>query len=105
MEAVPQPDTDTVLPDDVHQQLWERITARLQRGDTLISTSDFMVALSSEYEAVTGETLTMTLRGLFHDAVGNFNREYPDRYVAQGVRNSIDRAFLSGCFKLDWDVL
>jgi hypothetical protein len=50
-----------------------------------------MVVLSSEYETITGETLTTTLRVLCHDAVGNFNREYPDRYVAQAKAASIAR--------------
>ncbi len=105
VEVFPEPATHTVLSDDVHQQLWERINTRLQRGDTLITTKDYVTAVTSEYEAITGETLTSSLRELFQDAIDNYNRDYPERYVAKGVRNSVLRAFQSGCFKLDWDVL
>jgi hypothetical protein len=105
LEAFPEPDTQSVLPDDVHQQLWDRINSRLQRGDTLITTKDYVTAVSSEYEAITGELLSSSLRDLFQDAIDNFNRDYPERYVVQGVRNSMVRAFQSGCHKLDWDSL
>ncbi|MDA0333622.1 MAG: hypothetical protein O2782_00460 [bacterium] len=105
MELFPEPATHAVLPDAVHQQLWERIHTRLQRGDTLITTKDYVTAVTSEYEAITGEALTSSLRELFQDAIDNYNRDYPERYVAIGVRNSVVRAFQSGCFKLNWDVL
>lgn len=105
MEAFPEPATLTVLPEDIHIQLWARITARLERGDSLIRTVDFMAALSSEYETITGEPLASTLCELFQDALGSYNEEHPERYVAQGVQNSVIRAFQSGCFKLDWDGL
>jgi len=42
---------------------------------------------------------------LFQNAIDNYDRDYPERYVAQGVRNSVVRAFQTGCFKLEWDVL
>jgi hypothetical protein len=54
VEAFPEPGTHSVLPDDVHQQLWDRINARIERGDALITTKDYVVAVTSEYEAITG---------------------------------------------------
>ena len=105
MAAFPEPGTHAVLSDDVHQQLWDRINTRLQRGDTLITTKDYVTAVISEYEAITGEGLSASLLDLFQQAIDNYNRDYPERYVAQGVRNSVVRAFQSGCFKLKWDVL
>ena len=101
----PQPDTYSILPAEVHSQLWERISVRLERGDALITTDDFQAALETEYYSVTGSDLSPTLRDLFRDAVDNFNREHPDQYVAVGVMNGVTRAFQSGVFKLDWDVL
>ena len=105
MEAFPQPDTDTVLPADIHRQLWERISARLEQGDSLITTRDYVAALATEYQAITGEALSDALRSVFSDAVVSYNREYPERYVALGVQNSVARAFQTGCLQLDWDVL
>lgn len=105
MELFPQPETDSVLPADIHRQLWERISARLERGDSLITTRHYLTALATEYEAITGQALTNALRDNIRDAVGSYNREYPERYVAQGVQNSVVRAFQSGCMQLDWDVL
>ena len=97
------PDTDTVLPDEVHDQLWERIFVRLDRGDALITTNDYQLALESEYAAVTGSDASDTLKELFRQAIQSFNDEHPDRLVARGVQNSVTRAFQSGVFKLDWD--
>ena len=105
MEAFPEPDTFAVLPDAVHQQVWDRINARLQRGDALITTKDYVTAVTSEYEAITGESVSADLLELFQSAIDNYNREYPERFVAHGVRNSAVRAFQSGCLKLNWDVL
>ena len=89
----------------MHSQLWERISARLERGDALITTGDYQAALETDYLAVTGSDLSPALRDIFRDAVDSFNKEYPDQYVAVGVMNGVTRAFQSGVFKLDWDVL
>ena len=62
MEVFPQPETDTLLPADIHRQLWERISARLERGDSLITTRDYLIALATEYEAITGQALSDALR-------------------------------------------
>ncbi len=97
------PDTYTILPDEVHDQLWERIFVRLDRGDSLITTQDYQLAIESEYLAVTGSGATETLKELFRQAIQSFNTEHPDRLVARGVQNSVTRAFQSGVFKLDWD--
>ena len=97
------PDTYTILPDEVHDQLWERIFVRLDRGDALITTQDFQLAIESEYQAVTGSGATSTLKELFRQAIQTFNDEHPDRLVARGVQNSVTRAFQSGVFKLEWD--
>lgn len=104
METFPLPATHAILPGPVHRALWERITARLERGDSLITTRDFLDALSVEYEAITGETPSADLVGLSREAVLSYNREYPERFLAQGVQNSVTRAFQDGCFKLEWDV-
>lgn len=85
------PDTHTVLPDEVHDQLWERIFVRLDRGDSLITTQDYQLAIESEYLAVTGSDPTETLKELFRQAIQTSNTEHPDRLVARGVQNSVTR--------------
>jgi|GEM_PF-3478753 len=97
------PDTYTILPDDVHDQLWERIFVRLDRGDSLITTQDCQLAIESEYLEVTSSDPTSTLKELFRQAIQTFNDEHPEKLVARGVQNSVTRAFQSGVFKLDWD--
>jgi hypothetical protein len=69
----------------------------------LITTEDYMTALTVDYKEITGEDLSTSMREMFEDVVGNFNRDYPERFVVQGVQNPIARAFQSGCLKLDWD--
>jgi len=105
MEAKPQPSTYTILPDEVHTQLWGRIAARLERGDPLITTRDYRHAIEAEYQSLTGGEVTDSLRELFHDAIDSFNREYPERYVARGIQNGVTHAFQSGVFRLSWDVI
>ena len=67
--SIPQPDTYSVLPDEVHSQLWERIAARLKRGDSLITTEDYQSALEVEYEALTGAQVSPTLSDLFRTGI------------------------------------
>ena len=94
-----------MLPDEVHRELWDRIAARLERGDALITTGDYVTALVSEYQAITGDDVTSDLRDLMRDAVSSFNREHPERYVALGLQNSVTRAFQNGCDSLAWDII
>ena len=77
---------------------------RLQRGDALITTEDFVTVLEVEYRALTGDPITTPLREIFAKTISRFNRENPDHYVAVGVQNSVRRAFESNCFKLEWDL-
>ena len=100
---IPQQVSDAVSA-QLHRQLWSRISGRLQRGDALITTGDFLTVLEVEYEAITGEPITDPLREVFTKTISSFNRENPDRYVAVGVQNCVRRAFESNCFKLEWDL-
>ncbi len=100
---IPQQLSD-VVDAHLHRQLWQRIASRLQRGDALITTGDFLTALEVEYEALTGDEVTTPLRDIFSRTISSFNRENPDRYVAVGVQNCVRRAFESNCFKLAWDL-
>lgn len=105
MEVQPQPSTHTILPDEVHTELWGRIAARLERGDPLITTRDYRHALEAEYESVTGSEVSESLREVFQDAVDSFNRDYPERYLARGIQNGVTHAFQTGVFRLSWDVI
>ncbi|MFH1567241.1 MAG: hypothetical protein ABIL09_04515 [Gemmatimonadota bacterium] len=105
MEALLKPSTDTILPDEVHTSLWERIAQRLERGDALITSRDFREAVEAEYQSLTGAAATPALRVLFQEAIDSFNRDHPEHYVARGVQNGVTRAFQTGVFRLSWDVV
>ena len=88
------------IPEAIHKQLWECVSARLQRGDSLIRPLDFQRALEADYTALTGVSISESVRRWLAHAQVTSNRENPDRYVALGVRNSVRRAFQSACAAL-----
>jgi len=102
-DSTPQPDTQFVLPDALHNQLWRRVNARLQKGETLITPTQFRQALVEEYQAITGSAPSRDLQNMFTQAIAAFNEENPQVYVAQGVQNGVTKAFQAGVEQLEWD--
>jgi hypothetical protein len=102
-DSTPQPDTQFVLPDALHNQLWRRVNARLQEGETLITPTQFRQALVEEYQAITGSAPSPELQNMFTQAIAAFNEENPQVYVAQGVQNGVTKAFQAGVEQLEWD--
>jgi hypothetical protein len=102
-ERAPQPDTYYALPEQVHNELWARIEARLSSGEVLITTEQFKQALEEEYLGITGEAPSDDLKNLFNHAVDSFNEENPDAYLLQGVQNGVIEAFRSGVERLEWN--
>jgi hypothetical protein len=103
MTSIPQTQPTSRLRDAVHDQLWQCIDVRLERGDSLVRARDFQVALEADYAAITGEPVSRSVRRRLANAVVTCNRENPERYVAAGVQNSARTAFLSACTTLRWD--
>lgn len=103
MTSVPQSRSAQPLPDAIHSQLWDRIEARLARGDTLVRNRQFQVALEADYTALTGQPATTSVRRVLANAVVTISRSEPGRYVSAGVMNSARRAFERACSGLQWD--
>jgi hypothetical protein len=70
--AIPEQISD-VVDSDLHREIWQRIAGRLQRGDTLITTEDFLTVLEIEYKTVTGNLVNDTLREIFGRTISSFN--------------------------------
>lgn len=49
------------IPDAIHKQLLECVSARLQRGDWLIRTLNFQRALEADYTALTGVSISASV--------------------------------------------
>ncbi|HCV24182.1 MAG TPA: hypothetical protein QF604_09090 [Candidatus Latescibacteria bacterium] len=73
------------IPEAIHKQLWECVSARLQRGDSLIRPLDFQRALEADYTALTGVSISESVRRWLAHAQVTSNRENPDRYVARDL--------------------
>ena len=91
------------LSETIHNELWECIDSRLERGDTLVKPRDFQRALEADYAGITGQRMSRTVRRTLANAVVTINRSRPERFVATGVQNSARRAFESACSKFRWD--
>ena len=105
MVAFTHDEQHTGLPGEVHRQVWNRISARLERGDALITNEDYHHAVLTEYAAITGSPASDSLRDLFRQAVRHYNTHHPDRFVAQGIQNGVTRAFQTGVDKLRWNAV
>ncbi|MFH1571988.1 MAG: hypothetical protein ABIL09_28620 [Gemmatimonadota bacterium] len=88
----------------LRQQLWAEVAARLQRGEALLTNRDFVGALESAYEGLTGQEAGEVERLELRRMVEAVNRAHPETYLAQGLQNGINRAFEDGVRRLNWDV-
>lgn len=68
------------------------------------STRDFVGAMASSYEDLTGMEGDASLRLELRRMVEAVNRQHPDTYLAQGVQNGVSRAFGDGVRQLNWDL-
>ena len=95
---------DTRLTKELRQELWLALTARLQSGEAMWNTRDFVVAMASSYEDLTGHEADDALHAELRRMVEVVNRDHPDTYLAQGVQNGITRVFEDAVKNLNWDV-
>jgi len=103
VESLQQAHQPSLLPEAIRDQLWQRVDARLARGDALVTSADFLRALEADYFDCTGKRVTRPLRAALRSGVIHKNRDHPERYVGIGAQNSVNRAFQSGCLQLEWD--
>ena len=91
------------LPGDLFRRLWAQITSRLRGGEVLLSNNDFRVAIEEEYADVTGAEPSADIIHEIRSTVEAINRDHPQTYLAQGMQNSVNRAFEAGARQLNWD--
>ena len=100
----PSPSSETAwLPGDLFRRLWAQITSRLQGGEVLLSNRDFQAAIEEEYADVTGVEPSADIIHEIRSTVEAVNRDHPQTYLAQGMQNSVNRAFEAGVRQLNWD--
>ena len=103
MVAAGQKALRAMLPRDIHTAIWRRLANRLQHGEVLITTGDYMRVLESEYAALTGAPATPNVVGVLRQAIETYNDRHPEAYVARGVVNCVSKAFRTGVRRLEWD--
>ena len=100
----PSPSSETAwLPRDLFRRLWAQVTSRLQGGEVLVSNRDFRVAIEEEYADVTGAEPSADIIHEIRSTVEAVNRDHPKTYLAQGIQNSVNRAFEASARQLNWD--
>lgn len=87
----------------MHAQLWEYVQKRLDRGDTLVTSRQFVTAMVADYAQITGSPVDAGTRQWLEASIASYNRDNPRRYVAAGVQNSMQRAFQCSCLAHNWD--
>ena len=103
MVAVGQKALRAMLPRDIHKAIWRRLALRLEHGEVLITTGDYMRVLESEYAALTGAPATPNVVDVLRQAIEVYNHRHPEAYVARGVVNCVSKAFRTGARRLAWD--
>ena len=91
------------LPRELCVELWGRIIARLEQGESFTSNRNFQAALEEEYLEATGTGPSAETRGYIQQMVATVNSLYPNTYLSQGMQNGVTRAFEEGARKLRWD--
>ena len=99
-EAQSPPPTLTL---ELRHELWARILERLNTGEVLITQRDFQAAFEQDYQVLTGINPSPETLQAIGRMVAAVNDTHPETYLAQGVQNSVNRAFETGVRKLKWD--
>ena len=103
--ASPSSESQTVtLPSELCRQLWAHISSRLREGEVLVSNQDFQRAIEEVYADVTGTDPSADIKHEIRSMVETVNRDHPETYLAQGMQNSVNRAFEEGVRRLNWDI-
>ena len=105
MTQSPSDSTRTItLPSHLCRELWRRVSDRLRQGDVLLTNEDFRRVLEEMYSEVTGSSPQAGTQAAIKTMVETVNRDHPETYLAQGLQNSVNRAFEEGVKRLNWDV-
>jgi hypothetical protein len=92
------------LPKHLYAALWARVIERLNQGETMVNNHQFEMALAEEYSKLLGRVPSAGVYRHIQQMVSLVNSEHPDTYLAQGLQNSVRKAFEQGVRKLKWDV-
>ncbi|MBT3343758.1 MAG: hypothetical protein HN712_03650 [Gemmatimonadetes bacterium] len=92
----------TQLSTEEQTQMWSRVMTRLHEGEPLVTGDHFAKALLHECELMRGEPMPFAVQSQVRDLVHELNTQYPETYLAQGVRNAVRVAFAAGIERLEW---
>jgi hypothetical protein len=95
--------SEVALSRELTAELWARIARRLRHGEILVKPVHFQRAMESEYQSLTGKTVTAGVRERLRQIIAAVNTRHPEIYVAQGVQNGVRQSFTKGVFRLQWD--
>ena len=70
----------------------------------MLTNDDFRRVIEEVYAEVTGSSPEVDMREAIKLMVEAVNRDHPETYLAQGMQNSVNRAFEEGVRRLNWDV-
>ncbi|MBT4612938.1 MAG: hypothetical protein HOC05_23020, partial [Gemmatimonadetes bacterium] len=96
------PPAGIALDTQLREKLWGRVEKRLAAGERLATQGRLLRALEGEYHAVIGVTASGGARSDLNDMVRTACDSHPERYLARGVQNAVEQAFVSGVHKLKW---
>jgi hypothetical protein len=92
------------LPKILCKEIWTRITDRLQAGEPLLTTSDFVDAAEEVYTDFSASPITDSTRTQIRNMVEAVNSARPDTYLAKGFQNKVNSALEEGVKRLNWDL-
>ncbi len=90
------------LDERFRKKLWERIERRLAEGESLATQGRLLHALENEYQTMIGVSASGGALADLDTMVRSVCQTQPERYLARGVQNAVEQAFISGVHKLKW---
>ena len=93
------------VDDQLWAALWHQIESRLANGEPLLTYAQFEAAIEAAYQGCTGHSPSEAYGEPLRRAVSTANSEFPDTFLARGVQNGVQSAFVKAVRLLAWDVV
>jgi len=110
MEEAPPPEENLsgaadLLAGELRDQLFSRLTERLQDGEVLVANAHFQRALEEEYQALAEASPTQELKERLTAFIQEINKKKPEAFVVPGLENWIIKAFMEVVRKNNWNIV
>ena len=96
--------SSSYLSAQIRAELWRRIAARLANGESLVTRRQYFDAFEAAFRDFTGEDAPAEVRALLRQLIEEAHSRQPETYLAHGVQNAVQRAFVTCVERLAWDV-